>query len=194
MVAGMAKNARFTGSIQHTPDTIQLLYKTEYYTYDTLRILVRFLIGVTLILAGLMAEIPRIVQILLLLAGCWLVISKDFPASVRADRALETRKAALPRHVCAFYEKRVELSGEGTVNLAYDKFQHLIEDNGYLYLFLDRRSVCMVAKDSVEGGSPEELKKFVAGRTGLRWRRNRSLLMMNLADLRLAVKNHIYGR
>lgn len=194
MVIDMAKDARFTGSIQHTLDTIQLLYKTEYYTYDTLRILVRFLAGVGLVLAGLMADIPRALQIILLLVGCWLIISKDFPASVRADRALETRKAALPRHVCKFFEKQVELSGEGTINLTYDKFQYLIEDDGYLYLFLGRQSVCMVEKDSVEGGSPEALKEFVAERTGLRWRRNRSLLMMNLTDLRLAMKNYMHSR
>ena len=35
----MAEQASFIGSVQHTPDTIQRLYKTEYYTYDTLRIL-----------------------------------------------------------------------------------------------------------------------------------------------------------
>lgn len=194
MVVGMAKNAHFIGSIRHTPDTIQLLYKTEYYTYDTLRILIRFLIGIGLILAELVVDIPRAVQILLLLAGCWLLVSKDFPASMRADRALEARKAALPQHVCKFFEKQVELSGEGTVNLTYDKFQYLIEDDGYLYLFLGRGLVCMVDKDSVEGGSSEKLKEFVAGRTGLRWRRNRSILMMNLTDLRLALKNYIHNR
>ena len=190
----MAKNARFTGSIRHTPATIQLLYKTEYYTYDTLRILLRFLAGVGLILMGITMEMPRAVQIILLLAGCWLIISKDFPPSVRADRALETRKAALPQHVCKFFEKQVELSGEGTINLSYDKFQYLIEDDGYLYLFLGRQSVCMVEKESVEGGSFEELKEFIAGRTGLSWRRNRSLLMMNLTDLRLAMKNYKRSR
>lgn len=190
----MAKNARFTGSVRHTPDTIQLLYKTEYYTYDTLRIILRFLAGIGLVIAGLTMDIPRAVQIILLLIGCWLVISKDFPASVRADRALETRKAELPRHVCKFFEKQVELSGEGTINLTYDKFQYLVEDDGYLYLFLGRQSVCMVEKESVEGGSCEALKEFVAGHTGLNWRRNRSLFMMNLTDLRLAMKNYKRSR
>lgn len=189
----MAKSARFSGSVEHTPDTIQLLYKTEYYTYDTLRILARFLLGAGFILAGITVAMPRAVQILLLLAGCWLIVSKDFPATLRADKALETRKAALPRHVCKFFEKHVELSGEGTMDLAYDKFQYLIEDDGYLYLFLGRKSVCMVEKGSVTGGSPEEFKEFVAGRTGLCWRKNRSLLMMNLADLRRAVRDYANG-
>ena len=161
----MAEQASFIGSVQHTPDTIQRLYKTEYYTYDTLRILSRFLFGGALIAAALILELPRPVQILLLLAGCWLIISKDFPAAVRADQVLDNRK------------------------LAYPKFQRLIEDEQYLYLFLGRQSVCMVEKDGVEGGSPEELKAFVARLTGLSWQRNRSLLTMNLADLRQALRD-----
>lgn len=185
----MAEKASFIGSVQHTPDTIQLLYKTEYYTYDTLRILSRFLLGAALIVGGLMMALPRVVQIPLLLAGCWLIVSKDFPAAVRADRALDTRKAALPMHICSFFENRVELTGEGSMRLDYQKFQRLIEDESYLYLFLGRQSVCMVEKDGVEGGSPEELKAFVAQRTGLSWQRNRSLLTMNLADLRQAVRD-----
>ena len=168
----MAEQASFIGSVQHTPDTIQRLYKTEYYTYDTLRILSRFLFGGALIAAALILELPRPVQILLLLAGCWLIISKDFPAAVRADQVLDNRKAALPLHICSFFEDRVELSGEGSMKLAYPKFQRLI-----------------VEKDGVEGGSPEELKAFVARLTGLSWQRNRSLLTMNLADLRQALRD-----
>ena len=80
----MAEQASFIGSVQHTPDTIQRLYKTEYYTYDTLRILSRFLFGGALIAAALILELPRPVQILLLLVGCWLIISKDFPARYRS--------------------------------------------------------------------------------------------------------------
>ena len=185
----MAEQASFIGSVQHTPDTIQRLYKTAYYTYDTLRILSRFLFGGALIAAALILELPRPVQILLLLAGCWLIISKDFPAAVRADQVLDNRKAALPLHICSFFEDRVELSGEGSMKLAYPKFQRLIEDEQYLYLFLGRQSVCMVEKDGVEGGSPEELKAFVARLTGLSWQRNRSLLTMNLADLRQALRD-----
>ena len=83
----------------------------------------------------------------------------------------------------------MELSGEGSMKLAYPKFQRLIEDEQYLYLFLGRQSVCMVEKDGVEGGSPEELKAFVARLTGLSWQRNRSLLTMNLADLRQALRD-----
>ena len=47
----------------------------------------------------------------------------------------------------------------------------------------------MIDKAAVEGGSAQELKDFVAGKTGLAWRRGRSFLSMNLADLRQAVRD-----
>ena len=75
------------------------------------------------------------------------------------------------------------------MRLKYSRFDRLIEDDSYLYLFLGRKSVCMVEKASVEGGSAEDLKDFVAQHTGLTWRRNRSILSMNLADVRQAVRD-----
>ena len=76
------------------------------------------------------------------------------------------------------------------MRLEYSRFQRLLEDNEYLYLFLGPKSVCMIDKATVEGGSAEDLKEFVAQRTGLSWRRNRSLLSMNLTDLRQALQDH----
>lgn len=181
--------ARYTGSVQHTSNTIQLMYKTEYYTYDTLRILIRMFIGVILVVLALTVEMNRIPQCLLLLVGCCLAFSKDFPAALRAGAALEDRKAELPLYVYTFYDDGLSMSGEGSMRLGYDRFERLIEDDGYLYLFLGRRSVCMVEKASVEGGSAEELKSFVTQRTGLTWRRNRSVLSMNLSDLRQSVRD-----
>lgn len=189
----MMDQVKYIGSIQHTSDTIQLMYKTEYYTYDTLRMLTRMLIGGILVVLALVVKMNRVAQCLLLLAGCCLVASKDFPAALRAGAALEDRKAALPLYLYTFYDKGLTMSGEGSMLLEYSRFERLIEDDSYLYLFLGRKSVCMMEKASVECGSAEELKSFVAQRTGLVWRRNRSVFAMNLADLRQAVRDR-WGR
>lgn len=185
----MAEKIRFTGSVQHTEDTIRLLYKTEYYTYDQMRVLLRFLLGGAMAAAAFLVPMNRIVQILLIMAGCWLLVSKDFPAVMRAERALEARKGVLPVNTCTFFDSGMDLDGEGHMRLKYDRFQRLVEDEGYLYLFLGRRSVCMIDKAAISPGTPEELKAYVAGRTGLAWTRQRSLLLMNLADLRQALRD-----
>lgn len=185
----MANQAKFVGSIQHTEDTLQRLFKTEYRTYHQLRILAQLAVGFVMAALALTVEMSRILQAVLLLAGCLLMIGGDFPASVRADKAVDDRKGALPSNVCAFFGAFLELSGEGSMRLNYDRFQRLVEDKEYLYLFLGRRSVCMIDKATIKGGSAEELKAFVADRTGLAWRRSRSFFTMNLADLRQMIRD-----
>jgi hypothetical protein len=184
----MAKKARFVGRIQHTETTIQRLYRTNYYTYDTKRMLARMLLGAVLVVVPFLVSIPQVLRVVMLLFGCWLLVSKDFPPSVQADRALEARKNSLPLNICHFFESDVLLEGEGSMHIPYQRFQRLVEDEAYLYLFLGRKSMCMVEKATVSGGQAEELKDFVAKKTGLRWERNRSLLSMNLSELYQAWK------
>lgn len=185
----MANQAKFVGSIQHTEDTLQRLFKTEYRTYHQPRILAQLAAGFVMAALALTVEMDRILQAVLLLFGCLLMIGRDFPASVRADKAMDDRKGILPENICTFFGGCLELSGEGTMRLKYDRFQRLVEDNEYLYLFLGSRSVCMIDKTTVKGGTPEELKAFVAERTGLSWRRNRSFFTMNLTDLRQMLRD-----
>lgn len=185
----MADRAKFIGSVQHTEDTIQRLFKTEYRTYHQSRIFAQLAAGFVMAALALTVEMSRVLQAVLLLVGCLLMIGGDFPASVRADKAVDDRKGKLPGNVCSFFGGSMELSGEGSMRLKYDRFQRLVEDKGYLYLFLGSRSVCMIDKTTVKGGSVEDLKAFVAERTGLVWRRNRSFLTMNLTDLRQMLRD-----
>lgn len=76
------------------------------------------------------------------------------------------------------------------MRLEYSRFHRLVEDNEYLYLFLGRKSVCMIDKSTIQGGTADELKAFAAERTGLSWRRGRSFFTMNLADLRQMIRDH----
>ncbi len=180
----MAEKIRFIGRIQHTEDTIQRLFKTEYFTYSKRRILARMLVGAAMVVTGLLYQRNRIVQVILLMIGCWLLFSRDFPASVQADRTLEKRKGRLPQNTCTFFDSGMDLDGEGRMRLAYSRFQQLVEDERYLYLFLGKGSVCMIDKETIERGSVEELKEFVEKHTGLTWRaKSKSLLQMNLYDV-----------
>jgi hypothetical protein len=146
-------------------------------------------IGAILVVLPFFLQLPTAVRAIMLMLGCWLLVSRDFPPSLQADRVIQTRKGALPLNVCTFFEDCVELEGEGSMKIPYQKFQRLVEDESYLYLFLGKKSLCMVEKDTVSGGTEEELKVFVAERTGLSWSKNRSLLSMNLMDLHRAWKD-----
>ena len=181
--------AHFHGRIDHTEETIELLFKTEYYTFETMRMLTRMAIGAIMIVLGLTVEMPMWARGLLMLIGCWLLVSKDFPSAVRADRVIEARKGALPSMSYDFYEDHVFLSGEGSMNIEYSKFGRLVEDETYLYLFISKDSVCMVERATLTPPAEEDFMKFIEDKTGLRWKREKSILFMNAQDLFQAIRD-----
>jgi len=173
----------FEGEIVHTEKTLLQLFKTEYETYERKKIFAWMGVGALMIVLAILVEMALPLRIILLLIACWLLVSSDFPAEMRADKVVETRRGNLPRMHYEFYEKDMKLEGEGSMRMKYDKFQRLIEDSGYLYLFEAKNSVCMIDKDSIQGGSVDQFKEFMEKRTGLEWRRCKSILSLNLTDI-----------
>ena len=116
-------------------------------------------------------------------------MSRDFPAAVRADKALSERKAKLPDMSYGFGPDKVHLSGEGSMDLPYKKFTRIVEDARYLYLFVSRNSVCMMEKDSVKPADLMAFAKLLEEKTGLRWRAEKSFLSMSIYDIRRAFRD-----
>ena len=179
----------YRAKIAHSEKTVEQLYKMQYYVYEKPRMILRALIGFGLIVTAVVSGFPTWGKALLLLVGAWLLVSRDFPAAVRADRALSERKAKLPDMRYDFGPDRVHLSGEGSMDLPYKKFTRLVEDRQYLYLFVSRNSVCMLEKDSVKPADLMAFAKFMEEKTGLSWRAEKSFLSMSIYDLRRAWKD-----
>lgn len=185
----MAERWLYRGKIEHTAKTVELLYRTTYYAYSKARMLIRLGIGAALVIVSVAVALPMWARALLMLLGAWLMASKDFPSQIRADRVMEARGGSLPGMEYEFYNGKVHLSGEGSMDIPYKRFSRLVEDESYLYLFISKDSVCMLERASVEPQPAEELMKFLEGKTGLKWRREKSLLSMNLWDLRQIIRD-----
>ena len=179
----------YRASIRHTEKTVEQLYKMQYYVYEKPRMVLRLLIGFGLVAAAVAAGFPTWAKALLLLAGAWLLVSRDFPAAVRADRALTERKAKLPDMNYSFGPETLRLTGEGSMDIPYQKLTRLVEDKRYLYLFLSRNSVCMLEKDSVKPADIIAFAAFMEDKTGLKWREEKPFLNMSIYDLRQALKD-----
>ncbi len=179
----------YRAKIKHTEKTVQQLYKMQYYVYGKPRMLLRVLIGFGLVVIAVMATLPTWVKALLLLFGAWLLVSRDFPAAVQADRALSERKAALPGMEYSFGADKVHLKGEGSMDIPYGKFTRLAEDDAYFYLFVSRSSVCMLERASVTPPPAEDFRKFIEQKTGLTWRREKSFLSMSIYDIRQMLRD-----
>lgn len=180
---------QYRSKIKHTEKTVQQLYKMQYYVYGKAQMLLRVALGFALVLIAAMATLPIWVKALLLLFGAWFLVSRDFPASVRADKALSERKAALPGMEYSFGADKVRLTGEGSMDIPYKKFNRLAEDRDYLYLFVNRDSVCMMERASVRPEKVEEFKKFMEEKTGLAWRTEKPFLSMSIYDIRQALRD-----
>ena len=179
----------YRAKIDHTEKTIQTLFRVEYHTYELKKMLIRFAVGIAVILIGVFASLPTWARAVLLLIGAWLVASLDFPSQIRADRTLEARKGVLPRMSYAFYEDEFRLSGEGAMSIPYKKLDRLIEDREHLYLILSRDSICMLARESLQPKDPDAFKAFLAEKTGLTWRREKGILSLDLSDLILMFRD-----
>lgn len=175
-----------SAGIKHNAHTIELLYKTQYYAYDKLRIITRFIIGFALIASALFISLPLWARGILLLIGTWLISSSDFPAQVRADRVIQSRHNVFPEMHYDFHEGYFTVSGEGSMNIPYSKVTRLIYDSEYLYVFMARDSVCMI--DIKTLSDTEEFMKFIAGVTGHEWHQEKSMLSMNIDDLKQIIR------
>ena len=179
----------YRAKITHTEKTVEQLYKMQYYVYEKPRMIARALIGFGLVVAAVLSSLPTWGKALLLLIGAWLLVSRDFPAAVRADKALSERRAKLPNMSYGFGPDKVHLSGEGSMDIPYKKFTRLVEDRQYLYLFVSRNSVCMLEKSSVKPDDIMGFAKLLEEKTGLKWRAEKSFLSMSIYDLRQAFKD-----
>ena len=174
---------RYTASIDHSEKTIERLYRTQRRTYDRGRIFLRLVLGFGMVLAAALVALPTWLKAILLLVGAWLMASGDFPAQIRADRAVQDRGGSLPKMRYEFYEDHLKLTGEGSMNIGYRKLNRLLEDREFYYLFLERDSVCMIDRESLKPAKQEDFRLFLENATGLNWRQEKSFLSIDLADL-----------
>ena len=174
--------SKYSASIHHDSHTIEQLYRTQYYAYDKLRIITRFVAGFALIAVALFLPLSLWLRGILLLIGTWLVSSSDFPAQIRADKVIQSRHNNFPEMHYEFHEGYFSVSGEGSMNISYDKIARLIYDSRYLYIFMSRDSVCMIDRESLS--NIEEFMKFIESVSGHEWHKEKSLLAFNIEDIK----------
>ena len=69
------------------------------------------------------------------------------------------------------------------------KITRRVEDRQYLYLFVNRNSVCMLEKNSVKPADLMAFAKLLEEKTGLKWRAEKSFLSMSIYDMRQAFRD-----
>jgi hypothetical protein len=159
------------------------MFKVAYYKFQIKKVFGWLFVGAVLVVLGLTGNFPIGIQGILMMIGCWILVSGDFPARYKADRTLEARNQSLPTIISTFYNDFVELTGEGHMKLKYSNFKYLLEEHEYFFLFIDKDSVCMIDSRTLQPNNIEKFKIFVSDKTNLEWKQRKTLLNMSLADL-----------
>lgn len=182
-------HAYFEAIMVYDDDTIRRMFKTEYYTYERLRLVGRYVLAIALIAAALLSGMPTIPQAICLMIGAWLFISPDFPSKVRAEGVIQQRGGQTSMVEMTFDGKAIGI-GNG-LTIAYDEIDRLIEDNQYYYIFRDRQTAVMVPKGGVRNGSDEAFRSYIEEKTGKAFAVNKNILNMNLKDILAMLRDEI---
>lgn len=175
-----------TASMRHTEQTLRQLSITQYNTFCFGRRAVQAVCGLILIGLGISGG-NAVLSVLCLFAGCWLCMNTDTPAKVRAGKVIEGMHGRFPFTRYRFNPAEILLDagedGDGEPQrIAYSSLIRLVEDEGYLYLYISRLSAYMIDKATV---APDvaSLKALIGRQTGLKWTRPTSFLNFSLRTL-----------
>lgn len=173
---------QFEVQMKFDDDTIRQMFRAEYFTYETIQRLVRFIIGALAVLAALFLVIPTAVRVILLMIGVWLLVAGDFPSKVRAEAIIEKRAGKSSWVKYQFDHSGIRIDSNGFI--PYQNLDKLVYDDKYLYLFVNRQSGVMVPTDDIKPAEPERLKELIAERSGRSFRRlTTSVLAYGLKDI-----------
>lgn len=178
----------FKARMIYSDETIQTLFRTEYYVYEKLKLLIRVLIALALILSALFVPLKSTVKLLCLLIGSWLFVARDFPSKIRAERVLQQRGGFVSEVQYHFNPSGIYV--KNGLDLKYNKVDRLIEDDNYYYIFQSRQSAVMVPKEDVESEGLDKFRVFIEGKTNKEFKRVTGLIGVNLKELISMTKDY----
>lgn len=177
----------FEATMVFNDETIRLMFRTEYYTYERMQLLSRYAIALVLLFMAIWVELPTAAKVLCLLVGCWLFFAGDFPSRIQAEGVLQQRGGAETTVKCRVNEKGFDV--ENGTHFDYAQVDRLVYDKEYYYIFQNRQSAIMFPRESLVPGNPERFEKYIAKMTGKEWKRTGGLLALNWRDLRQMIQD-----
>lgn len=163
-------------------DAIRWMFQAEYYSYERLKILFRAGLGLLLLLLAFFFVKITAVKGVLMLIGCWFMVSTDFPSRMRAEQLIESRKGQTSKVRYQFTGDSVLIDQTGR-SLPYDKIDRMLVDKRCFYLFESRQNAVMVPRGIWAEEKQQKFVDFLSEKTGKEWKQNRSMLSMNLREL-----------
>lgn len=157
---------RFRASATYDAATINAAYKTALYTYGKPLILLRVAIGAVLMLTVLFVHMSLVLSLPLMVIGCFLFVSYDFPARMRAQSYIRKHTGKPETKACRFLDDKIATKEE---EKSYKDISRLVYDDNYLYIFFSRKDYIVIAIPTIVPHDTGELKTMVASKSGKAW-------------------------
>lgn len=182
------KITSFDISMTFDDDTIRKMFRAEYYTYETVQRLLRFVLGLIGIMVAVFSSVPTPVKVICLMFGVWMLVAGDFPSKVQAEGVISRRGGKSSK-----VNYRVEREGlqiKGGAFIPYRNLDKLIYDEDYLYLFVNRQNAVMLPVKEIASENLENLKREIEKKSGSGFKRlTTGVLEYNLKDLLELIDN-----
>lgn len=179
----MSEHTSYKASIEHSAETIEKLYVTQYHTYEKYMILAKTIFAFGILIAGFLTDIPTWARALIIFIGTLVIATRDLRPQLKADKVKEVRSNSFPDMEYEFFKDNFRLSGEGQMSMNYKKLTRLVHDKGYFYLFISPESVCMIDKSTVKPYHCDKFMEFISERTGLSWELEKSFMFYSIYDI-----------
>lgn len=163
-------------------DSIRWLFQAEYYSYERIKMVLRSAFGALLLAAALFFVRSTTIRGVLLMIGCWFLVSTDFPSRIRAEQVIQSRNGMKSSVLYKFTQDAVIIDQTGR-SLRYDNIDRMLVDKRCFYLFENRQNAVMVPRSTWNSEKQQEFVSFLSEKTGKEWKQSKSLLSLNLRDL-----------
>lgn len=170
----------FQATMTHSKESYLALTKMQYQQYGSKFRMLLFEFGAMFVVGAVLFDTSLFTMILLML-GCWLIVSGNYLPVVRAERLVRHAGGKYPRTEYCFREEFLEYRNDiesGT--LPYSGIIRITQDENYCYLFIENKAAHVIPKAELRPNDFARFEAFLFEKTGQVWYVKRSAMMKAL--------------
>ncbi len=159
----------FRATMAHSKDSYLALTKMQYQQYGSKFRMLLYQLGSMFVVGAVLFEKSLFTMILLML-GCWLIVSGNYLPIIRAERLVRHAGGKYPKTEYCFREEFLEYGNaieSGT--LPYDGIIRMTQDENYCYLFIENKAAHVIPKADLRPNDFEAFETFLFEKTGQGW-------------------------
>lgn len=188
--ASEGKMEKFTADNIHTESSIRKLSAVQYNIFGLRKQLNIFLMGGICVAVAVFVDLGEVGSALLMLLGCWLVVSTKLPQVRQTDKLIKLMNGTYPESHFSFSDTAVDVHTGGDVQtVPYMRLVCLAHDKENIYLFISIMSAYMFPTASIKPQDAERFENFISKETGLRFVTPSSIFRLSVRELKVRAAN-----